>query len=100
VRVTNAWTNRLIGDEKELDDCVLSKKMLGFGVQMVQSEGRKRDIPHGRAVVAIPEEIRANKPRKVARYAFSSWRYILSDKDLRPAGLLGPVKLVVRKAAE
>ena len=97
VRVTNAWTNRLIGDEKEPDDCVLSKKMLGFGVQMVQSEGVKRDIPTGRAVIAIPEEIRANKPRKVARYAFSSWRYILSDKDLRPAGLIGPVKLVARK---
>ena len=98
VRVTNAWTNRLIGDEKEPDDCVLSKKMLGFGVQMVQSEGRKRDIPHGRAVIAIPEEIRANKPRKVARYAFSSWRYILSDNDLRPAGIVGDVNLIVRQA--
>jgi len=100
VRVTNAWTNRLIGDEKEPDDCVLSKKMLGFGVQMVQSEGVKRDIPHGRAVLAIPEEVRTNKPRKVARYAFSSWRYILSDKDLRPAGLLGQVKLITRKEAK
>ena len=99
VRVTNAWTNRLIGDEKEPDDCVLSKKMLGFGVQMVQSEGVKRDIPHGRAVLAIPEEVRTNKPRKVARYAFSSWRYILSDKDLRPAGLLGQVKLITKKVA-
>ena len=96
VRVTNAWTNRLIGDEKEPDDCVLSKKMLGFGVQLVQSEGKTRDIPLGRAVIAIPEEIRANKPRKVARYTFSSWHYILSDKDLRPAGLLGPVRLVVK----
>ena len=94
VRVTNAWTNRLIGDEKEPDDCILSKKMLGFGVRMVQSEGVKRDIPHGRAVIAIPEEIRTNKPRKVARYAFSSWRYLLSDKDLRPSGLFGPVKLI------
>ena len=96
VRVTNAWTNRLIGDEKEPDDCILSKKMLGFGVRMVQSEGVKRDIPHGRAVVAIPEEILANKPRKVERYAFSSWRYILSDKDLRPAGIIGNVNLITR----
>ena len=100
VRVTNAWTNRLVGDEKEPDDCVLSKKMLGFGVQMVQCEGKRRDIPLGRAVVAFPEEVLKNKPRKVSRYAFSSWRYILSDKDLRPAGLLGPVKLVARKVAE
>ena len=96
VRVTNAWTNRLIGDEKEPDDCVLSKKMLGFGVRMVQSEGKKRDIPHGRAVIAIPEEIRTNKPRTVARYAFSSWRYILSEKDLRPAGIIGNVSLISR----
>ena len=100
VRVTNAWTNRIIGDEKEPDDCVLSKKMLGFGVQLVQSEGKTRDIPLGRAVIAIPEEIRANKPRKVARYTFSSWHYILSDKDLRPAGLLGQVKLITRKVAK
>ena len=100
VRVTNAWTNRLIGDEKEPDDCILSKKMLGFGVQFVQSEGVKREIPHGRAVVRIPDEILKDAPRSVNRFAFSSWRYILSDKDLRPAGLLGPVKLVVRKAVE
>ena len=100
VRVTNAWTNRLIGDEKEPDDCVLSKKMLGLGVRLVQSEGKTRDIPLGRAVIAIPEEIRANKPRKVARYTFSSWHYILSDKDLRPAGLLGQVKLITRKVAK
>ena len=96
VRVTNAWTNRLIGDEKEPDDCILSKKMLGFGVQFVQSEGVKREIPHGRAVVRIPDEILKNAPRSVNRFAFSSWRYILSDKDLRPAGLLGPVRLVVK----
>ena len=37
--------------------------------------------------------------RRVARYAFSSWRYLISDDDLRPAGLLGPVKLAIRTAS-
>jgi hypothetical protein len=95
VRVTNAWTNRLIGDEKEPDDCTLSKKMLGF-FQRKCADGVVRDIPLGRAVIAFPEEVLGNRPRRVARYAFSSWRYLLSDGDLRPAGLLGPVKLETR----
>ncbi|MBR1921410.1 MAG: hypothetical protein IJ829_05340 [Kiritimatiellae bacterium] len=97
VRVTNAWTNRLIGDEKEPDDCVLSKKVLGFGWQFIQSEGKGRDIPLGRAVVAFPDEVLGDRPRKVNRYAFTSWRYLLTDKDLRPAGLLGPVKIEYTK---
>ena len=95
VRVTNAWTNRLIGDDKEPDDCTLSKKMLGF-FQRKCADGVVRDIPLGRAVIAFPEEVLGNRPRRVARYAFSSWRYLLSDGDLRPAGLLGPVKLETR----
>ena len=95
VRVTNAWTNRLIGDDKEPDDCTLSKKMLGF-FQRKCADGVVRDIPLGRAVIAFPEEVLGNRPRRVARYACSSWRYLLSDGDLRPAGLLGPVKLETR----
>ena len=37
--------------------------------------------------------------RRVPRYALSSWRYLISDDDLRPAGLLGPVKLAIRTAS-
>ena len=95
IEVSNLWVNRLIGDEREPDDCTLSKKMLGF-FQRKCADGVVRDIPLGRAVIAFPEEVLGNRPRRVARYAFSSWRYLLSDGDLRPAGLLGPVKLEVR----
>ena len=90
VKVTNAWTNRLIGDEKEPDDCVLAKEMAGFGPRRNQI---KEFIPLGRPVIELPEALRTNGERAVKRHAFSTWRYNLSDKDLRPAGLLGPVTL-------
>ena len=90
VKVTNAWTNRLIGDEKEPDDCVLAKEMAGFGPRRNQI---KAFIPLGRPVIELPEALRTNGERAVKRHAFSTWRYNLSDKDLRPAGLLGPVTL-------
>ncbi|MBR2713913.1 MAG: cellulase family glycosylhydrolase [Kiritimatiellae bacterium] len=90
VKVTNAWTNRLIGDEKEPDDCVLAKEMAGFG----PSRNRiKEFIPIGRPVVEVPAALRTNGARTVNRFAFSTWRYNLTDKDLRPAGLIGPVSL-------
>lgn len=93
IRVTNSWTNRLIGDEKEEDDCVLSRNVMGFGRQRIAGKGVVRDIPLGRAVLAFPEEVLNDRPRRVNRHAFSSWRYLLSDADLRPSGLLGPVRL-------
>ena len=90
VKVTNAWTNRLIGDEKEPDDCVLAKELAGLGPRRNQI---KEFIPLGRPVIELPEALRTNGERAVKRHAFSTWRYNLSDKDLRPAGLLGPVTL-------
>lgn len=90
VKVTNAWTNRLIGDEKEPDDCILPSTMYGFNAD--PASGRKF-IPLGKPVIGLPTAIRTNGVRTVRRYGFSSWRYLLDDADLRPAGLLGPVFL-------
>ena len=88
VRVTNAWTNRLIGDEHEPDDCVLAPDMAGF-----EADGDRAFIPLGRPVVGLAAALRTDGERTVKRYAFSTWRYPLTDADLRPAGLIGPVKL-------
>lgn len=91
VKVTNAWTNRLIGDDREPDDCILGSKMGGFDVK---SEGGSKFVPVGKPVIGLPEAIRTDGERKVRRFAFSTWRYSLTDADLRPAGLLGPVKIL------
>ena len=90
VKVTNAWTNRLVGDEREEDDCRFAGRMEGFNVG--QGENR-RFIPIGRPVVEYPKCVLDDSERKVPRRTFSSWRYELSDRDLKPSGLIGPVTL-------
>ena len=81
IKVTNAWTNRLIGDERYPEDCTVASVPAVFP---------EKNIPIGRPVIALSEAIRGDGERKVQRIAFSTWKYLLSDKDLRPAGLLGP----------
>ena len=90
LRVTNAWTNRLIGDEKEPEDGVVSKRMCGFGEM-----GTKSFVPIGRPLVKFPDAVLCNGPRRVPRYAFTAWKYPITDRDLRPAGLLGPVRIQI-----
>ena len=91
VKVSNAWTNRLIGDEREPDDAEVSKRMEGFWPRM---KDRPEFIPIGKSVIAYPECVLSNTVRTVARKAFSTWRYNLTEKDLRPSGLTGPVRLI------
>ena len=90
VKVTNAWTNRLVGDEREEDDCRFAGRMEGFNVGQGENH---RFIPIGRPVVEYPKCVLDDSERKVPRRTFSSWRYELSDRDLKPSGLIGPVTL-------
>lgn len=90
VKVTNAWTNRLIGDEREPDDCEISKRMECF---WPKTKGLPETIAIGKPVVAYPTCVLSNTVRTVARKAFSTWRYNLSEADLRPSGLIGPVTI-------
>ena len=76
VRVTNLWTNRLIGDEQYPDDCVSGTWKIGGGIP------------------AWPEWLRKGQPRpEPRRQTFFTWKHYQKGEPLLPSGLLGPVVL-------
>ena len=86
IAVTNNWANRLIGDEQEPADF---------------EWGKDRGEKMGRAMLAYPDWFIKNEPRpSQGRKTFSIWYYYRKDSPLKPAGLVGPVKLVVETETE
>ena len=82
IAVTNNWANRLIGDEKEPADF---------------EWGKDRGEKMGRAMLAYPDWFIKNLPRpSQGRKTFSIWYYYRNDSKLKPAGLVGPVRLVYK----
>jgi hypothetical protein len=80
ILVTTNWANRLIGDEQEPVDF---------------EWGKDRGENLGRAMQAYPEWFIRNQPRpSQGRKTFSVWYYCRKDSPLKPAGLVGPVRLV------
>lgn len=80
ILVTTNWANRLIGDEQEPADF---------------EWGKDRGEKMGRAMLAYPEWFVKNQPRpSQGRKTFSIWYYYRKDSPLKPAGLVGPVRLV------
>jgi hypothetical protein len=80
ILVTNNWANRLIGDEQEPADF---------------EWGKDRGEKMGRAMLAYPDWFVKNQPRpSQARKTFSIWYYYRKDSPLKPAGLVGPVRLI------
>ena len=81
IAVTTNWANRLIGDEQEPADF---------------EWGKDRGEKMGRAMLAYPEWFVKNQPRpSQGRKTFSVWYYYRKDSPLKPAGLVGPVRLVI-----
>lgn len=71
VKVTNLWTNKLIGDEKLPLD--------------IKRSGRK--------TTEIPDWLLHNTERPTKRITFPSWNHYKKDDPLLNSGLIGPVKI-------
>ncbi|MBC3758717.1 hypothetical protein H7U19_09905 [Hyunsoonleella sp. SJ7] len=72
VKVTNLWTNRLIGDEK-----------------------LKLDYPRqGKRAKPLPDWLLNHTERPSKRTTFASWNHYSKNDDLLKSGLLGPVKII------
>lgn len=84
IKVTNTWHNRLVGDEQEPAD-------LEWGPERKFSG---KDV--GRPFARFPAWLRENAARPSAgRTTFVTWNYFTKDEPLLPAGLLGPVRIVL-----
>ena len=80
IAVTTNWANRLIGDEQEVAD-----------FEWGSDRGNL-----GHAMKAYPDWFVKNQARPAqGRKTFSVWYYYRKDSPLQPAGLHGPVRLVV-----
>jgi hypothetical protein len=85
VKITNTWWNRMVGDEQLPED-------LRWGKRIKYSENDYRETP----LLEIPSWVwtGAQRPSK-DRVTFSTWKYVQKDSTLEPAGLIGPVKILV-----
>jgi hypothetical protein len=82
ISVTNNWANRLIGDEQEPADFEWGADRKDFGNA-------------GRPMKSFPEWFIKNEPRpSQGRKAFTLWYYYKPESQTKPAGLLGPVKIM------
>lgn len=81
IRVTNLWTNRLIGDEQlPAED--------EFGLHDERGEDRA-------GIVRLPEWYLKGKPKPPGgRTTFATWKFYRAQDPLVASGLLGPVRLV------
>jgi len=87
--VTDNWANRLIGDEQEPRDFEVGSNVDwgsgSFGCQLK----------------SYPDWFNKGEPRpSTGRMTFTTWHYFTKDTPLQPAGLVGPVRLVVQAEIE
>ena len=91
IKVTNQWTNRLIGDEQLPEE---NEYVLGGGINGIAALSRG-------AIKKLPDWYKngVNKP-KGGRVAFTTWKHYRKDSPLLESGLIGPVRLVFAKKIE
>ncbi len=76
VKVTNLWTNRLIGDEQRPEDTTRN--------------------PDG-SLKEWPQWLLENGSSPSGRLTFSTWKFFNKDSRLSDSGLIGPVRLVTTR---
>ncbi|MCX6927958.1 MAG: glycosyl hydrolase, partial [Verrucomicrobia bacterium] len=87
--VTDNWANQLIGDEQEPRD---------FEVGDVGDWGSGS---FGCQLKKYPDWFVKGQPRpSQGRKTFTTWNYFTKDSPLKPAGLVGPVRLVMQAEVE
>jgi hypothetical protein len=84
IAVTNTWANAVIGDEQIPAD-------INDGVS-----GSGNGIP----TMSLPDWVINGQPRPSARKTFAMWNYYNKESRLKPAGLVGPVRLLISNTAE
>lgn len=90
IDVTNLWVNRMIGDEQEEDDVEWSEP-ISFGAAAGQPAV-------GRFMKTVPDWLSQGLPRpSQKRKAVISFKFYDKDAPLLLSGLLGPVKLTVKR---
>jgi hypothetical protein len=81
IAVTNSWHNLLVGDEQFPAD-------FEWGIDR---------SPKGQMLKAYPDWFVKNQPRpEQNRKGFVVWYYHRKDTPLKPAGLVGPVNIIVK----
>lgn len=78
INVTNTWANAVIGDEQIPADFKMGKSGLD-----------------GANTAVLPEWVINGQPVPPKRKTFAMWNYYNSNSSLQPAGLVGPVRLLV-----
>lgn len=88
VKVTNLWTNRLIGDEQLSEE---NEYVPGGGINGLAALSRG-------AIKKLPDWYKNgdDKPRG-GRVAFTTWQHYRKDSPLVESGLTGPVRLLPGK---
>jgi hypothetical protein len=79
IAVTNTWANAVIGDEQIPAD-------INDG-----ASGSGNGIP----TMSLPDWVLKSLPRPSARKTFAMWNYYNKESRLKPAGLVGPVRLLI-----
>ena len=90
IEVTNLWPNRMIGDEQQPDD-------VEWGEPFVYTYAPGNPVI-GRLMKSVPQWLAEGRPRpSQGRKTVVSFKFFEKDDPLLPSGLLGPVRIEVRK---
>lgn len=91
IKVTNLWTNRLIGDEQLPEE---NEYVPGGGINGIAALSRG-------AIKRLPDWYRNGEDKpEGGRSTFTTWKHYRKDFPLVESGLIGPVQLIPAKRIE